>query len=729
MVDEVGFPPEDIIFDPNIFAVATGIEEHDDYALAFIEATRQIKERMPLVHISGGLSNVSFSFRGNEIVRRAMHSVFLYYAIQAGMSMGIVNAGQLDVYDDIEPELRERVEDVILNRRSDGTERLLEIAERFRGEKGKAGFQEDLSWREEPVEKRLELALVRGVNAYVEEDTEEARAKAARPLDVIEGPLMAGMNVVGDLFGAGKMFLPQVVKSARVMKQAVAYLTPYIEAEKQEGDAKDNGAIVLATVKGDVHDIGKNIAGVVLQCNNYRVIDLGVMTPAEKILDVAKRENADIIGLSGLITPSLDEMVNVAAEMQRQNFHVPLLIGGATTSKAHTALRIEPAYENPVVHVLDASRAVGVCSALLSSEQSANFAADVRAEYEDIRVARAGGRDVRKVPIDEARGRPRAISWDAYTPKKPSFLGTQAFEDYPLEELVDRIDWTPFFRTWELAGAYPRILDDDVVGEAARALFKDAQVMLDRIVNEKLLTPRAVIGFWPAARVGDDIALYQDESRDVVLEHIRCLRQQVLKRDDRPYDCLADFVAEAGSGVPDYMGGFAVTSGAEADGLAKAYEADHDDYNSILMKALADRLAEAFAERMHERVRRELWGYAPDEALANEELIRERYQGIRPAPGYPACPDHTEKATLFSLLDAPEAAGITLTESFAMQPGSAVSGWYFAHPDASYFGVSRIERDQVEDYARRKGMEIHDAERWLRPVLGYDPSGAKQQAA
>ena len=503
---------------------------------------------MPLVHVSGGLSNVSFSFRGNEIVRRAMHSVFLYHAIQAGMDMGIVNAGQLDVYDDIEPELRERVEDVILNRRADGTERLLEIAERFRGGKGKAGFQEDLAWRDEPVEKRLELALVRGVNTYVEADTEEARARATRPLDVIEGPLMAGMNVVGDLFGAGKMFLPQVVKSARVMKQAVAYLTPYIEAEKQEGDAKDAGAIVLATVKGDVHDIGKNIVGVVLQCNNYRVIDLGVMTPVEKILETAKREKADIIGLSGLITPSLDEMVNVAAEMQRQDFHVPLLIGGATTSKAHTALRIEPAYEKPVVHVLDASRAVGVCSALLSAEQSTGFAADVRTEYEGIRVARAGGKTVRKVPLAEARGRPRAVSWDSYTPQTPSFLGTRAFDDYPLEELVNRIDWTPFFRTWELAGTYPRILEDSVVGEAARSLFKDAQAMLERIVSEKLLTPRAVIGFWPAQRVGDDIALYRGEERGEVLDHIRCLRQQVLKRDDRPYDCLADFVAESGSG-------------------------------------------------------------------------------------------------------------------------------------------------------------------------------------
>jgi 5-methyltetrahydrofolate--homocysteine methyltransferase len=729
LVEEVGFPPEDIIFDPNIFAVATGIAEHDDYAVAFIEATRQIKQKMPLVHVSGGLSNVSFSFRGNEIVRRAMHSVFLYHAIQAGMDMGIVNAGQLDVYDDIEPELRERVEDVILNRRADGTERLLEIAERFRGGKGKAGFQEDLAWRDEPVEKRLELALVRGVNTYVEADTEEARARATRPLDVIEGPLMAGMNVVGDLFGAGKMFLPQVVKSARVMKQAVAYLTPYIEAGKQEGDAKDAGAIVLATVKGDVHDIGKNIVGVVLQCNNYRVIDLGVMTPVEKILETAKREQADIIGLSGLITPSLDEMVNVAAEMQRQDFHVPLLIGGATTSKAHTALRIEPAYEKPVVHVLDASRAVGVCSALLSDEQSTDFAADVRTEYEGIRAARAGGKTVRKVPLAEARGRPRAVSWDNYTPQTPSFLGTRAFDDYPLEELVGRIDWTPFFRTWELAGTYPRILEDSVVGEAARSLFKDAQAMLDRIVNEKLLTPRAVIGFWPAQRVGDDIALYQDEERGDVLEHIRCLRQQVLKRDDRPYDCLADFVAESGSGIADYMGGFAVTSGAEAESLAKAYEADHDDYNSILLKALADRLAEAFAERMHERVRQELWGYAPDESFSNEELVRERYKGIRPAPGYPACPDHTEKATLFRLLNAPEAAGITLTESFAMQPGAAVSGWYFAHPDASYFGVSRIERDQVEDYAQRKGMDIVDVERWLRPVLGYDPLDAGKKAA
>lgn len=729
LVNEVGFPPEDIIFDPNIFAVATGIEEHDGYALAFIEAVRIIKADLPHAHISGGLSNVSFSFRGNEIVRRAMHSVFLYHAVKAGMDMGIVNAGQLDVYDDIDPELRERVEDVILNRRSDGTDRLLEIAVRFRGGKGKAGVQEDLSWRELPVAKRLEHALVRGINTYVVEDTEAARLEATRPLEVIEGPLMAGMNVVGDLFGEGKMFLPQVVKSARVMKQAVAYLNPYIEAEKEEGDAKDAGAIVLATVKGDVHDIGKNIVGVVLQCNNYRVIDLGVMTPVEKILEVAKREKADIIGLSGLITPSLDEMVNVAAEMQRQNFVVPLLIGGATTSKAHTALRIEPAYESPVVHVLDASRAVGVCSSLLSREKSPEFVKGVAAEYEKIRVARAGGRQVRKVMLSEARARPRAMSWNAYTPTRPSYLGAQAFDNYPLEELIDRIDWTPFFRTWELAGTYPRILEDSVIGEAARSLYADAQAMLDRIVTEKLLTPRAVVGFWPAARVGDDIALYQDEAQTAPIEHIRCLRQQVLKRDDRPYDCLADFVAEAGSGTADYMGGFAVTSGAETEGLAKAYEAAHDDYNSILIKALADRLAEAFAERMHERVRQELWGYAPAEDIANEDMIRERYQGIRPAPGYPACPDHTEKSTLFRLLDAPNAAGIALTDSYAMQPGSSVSGWYFAHPDASYFGVSRIERDQVEDYARRKSMPIEEVERWLRPVLGYDPAAPNKQAA
>jgi len=729
LTETVGMAPEDIIFDPNIFAVATGIAEHDGYGVAFIEATRQIKRDLPHAHVSGGVSNVSFSFRGNEPVRRAMHSVFLYHAIQAGLDMGIVNAGQLDVYDQIDPELRERVEDVILNRREDGTERLLEIAERFRGEKGKAGAAEDLSWRELPVDKRLEHALVRGVTTYVEEDVEEARQAAEKPLDVIEGPLMAGMNVVGDLFGAGKMFLPQVVKSARVMKQAVAILTPYIEAGKAEGAQKNAGVIVLATVKGDVHDIGKNIVGVVLQCNNYKVIDLGVMAPAEKILETAKQEQADIIGLSGLITPSLDEMVNVATEMRRQGFSQPLLIGGATTSKAHTALRIEPAYDKGVVHVLDASRAVGVCSSLLSDGMNARFRTETSAEYERIRQARAGGRTVPRVAIEDARANRRAIDWSAYAPPRPSFVGARAFDDFPLQELADRIDWTPFFRTWELAGAFPRLLDDPVVGEAARALYDDAQAMLARIIDENWLRPRGVIGFWPAAAEGDDITLFQDDDRKEVLARVHCLRQQTLKRDGRPHECLADFVAPAETGLQDYLGGFAVTSGAEAEARAKAFEAAHDDYNAILLKALADRLAEAFAERMHERVRQEYWGYATDEALSNEDLIRERYRGIRPAPGYPACPDHSEKPTLFDLLDAPNAAGVRLTESFAMQPGASVSGWYFAHPEARYFGVSRVERDQVVDYAARKGVDVEQIERWLAPVLGYDPANPDQQAA
>jgi len=729
LTETVGFAPEDIIFDPNIFAIATGIPEHDSYGIAFIEATRRIKQSLPYAHISGGVSNVSFSFRGNETVRRAMHSVFLYHAIQAGMDMGIVNAGQLDVYDQIDPELRERVEDVILNRRSDATERLLEIAERYRGEGAKAERQEDLTWREQPVAARLEYALVRGITTYIDEDVEEARLEAERPLDVIEGPLMAGMNVVGDLFGEGKMFLPQVVKSARVMKQAVAILTPYIEAEKAENAQGNAGVIVMATVKGDVHDIGKNIVGVVLQCNNYKVIDLGVMAPAEKILATAKQEKADIIGLSGLITPSLDEMVNVASEMTRQGFSTPLLIGGATTSKAHTALRIEPAYDKGVVHVLDASRAVGVCSALLSEGQNASFRSGVRDEYAKIREARSGGREVERVKIETARENRRAIDWQGYEPPRPTFLGVRAFDDYPLSELVDRIDWTPFFRTWELAGAYPRILDDEKVGEAARALFKDAEAMLARIVDEKWLTPRGVIGFWPANAVGDDIRLFRDEARTAVLADAHCLRQQTLKRDGRPHECLADFVAPLETGLADYLGGFAVTSGAETDALAAAYVKAHDDYNSILLKALADRLAEAFAERLHERVRREFWAYAPDEDLANEDLVRERYRGIRPAPGYPACPDHSEKTTLFELLDATNAAGVELTESFAMTPGASVSGWYFAHPDARYFGVSRVERDQAEDYAARKGVDLSTVERWLSPVLGYDPLKPDRQAA
>lgn len=716
---QVGLAAEDIVFDPNIFAVATGIPEHDDYGRAFIEATRRIKTELPHAHVSGGVSNVSFSFRGNETVRRAMHSVFLYHAIQAGMDMGIVNAGQLDVYDQINPELRGRVEDVILNRRQDASERLLEIAERYKGEDEGSTEEEVLAWRLYPVNERLSHALVNGINTFIAEDVEEARQVATRPLDVIEGPLMDGMNVVGDLFGEGKMFLPQVVKSARVMKQAVAYLTPYIEEEKADGAASDSGVIVMATVKGDVHDIGKNIVGVVLQCNNYRVIDLGVMVPAEKILATAKAENADIIGLSGLITPSLDEMVNVASEMKRQGFDIPLLIGGATTSKAHTALRIEPVYSGGVAHVLDASRAVGVCSALLSDSQRDSFKAATSSEYLKIREARSGERKVRQITIEEARGNARQIDFSIYKPQEPSFIGTHAFADYSLTELVDRIDWTPFFRTWELAGTFPRILDDEVVGEAARALFKDAQAMLSRIVDEKWLSPRGVIGFWPAECVGDDIQLYQEKDRITELARVHCLRQQTLKREGQPHDCLADFIG--GAGKADYLGGFAVTSGKEAETIARDFEKSSDDYNGILLKALADRLAEAFAERMHERVRREFWGYSPKEDLTNEELIREKYRGIRPAPGYPACPDHSEKTTLFRILDVEQLAGISLTESFAMMPGASVSGWYFAHPEARYFGVSRVEKDQVKDYANRKSVELETAERWLRPVLGYDP--------
>ena len=720
LIEKVGFPPEDIVFDPNIFAVATGIPEHDDYGRAFIEATRRIKAELPHAHVSGGVSNVSFSFRGNETVRRAMHSVFLYHAIHAGMDMGIVNAGQLDVYDQIDAELRERVEDVILNRRKDASERLLEIAERYRDEKNRTTSEEVLAWRLYPVNERLSHALVNGINTFIAEDVEEARQAASRPLDVIEGPLMDGMNVVGDLFGAGKMFLPQVVKSARVMKQAVAYLTPYIEEEKTEGASSDAGVIVMATVKGDVHDIGKNIVGVVLQCNNYRVIDLGVMVSAEKILSTARTEKADIIGLSGLITPSLDEMVNVASEMKRQGFDIPLLIGGATTSKAHTALRIDPVYQGGVTHVLDASRAVGVCSSLLSDTQRDSFRAATSTEYARIREARNAGRKVERVSIEEARANSRKIDFTAYQPSRPSFLGVRAFADYSLSELVDRIDWTPFFRTWELAGTFPRILDDEVVGEAARALFKDARAMLTRIVDEKWLKPRGVVGFWPAARDGDDIRLFDDPTRSGELARVHCLRQQTLKREGQPHECLADFVG--GTEVADYLGGFAVTSGAETDAIARDFEKSADDYNSILLKALADRLAEAFAEHMHERVRREFWGYSPKENLTNEELIREKYRGIRPAPGYPACPDHSEKTTLFRILGAESNAGMTLTESFAMTPGASVSGWYFAHPEARYFGVSRVEKDQVTDYANRKGVDIDTIERWLRPVLGYDPA-------
>jgi 5-methyltetrahydrofolate--homocysteine methyltransferase len=715
LVNKVGFPAEDIIFDPNIFAVATGIEEHNNYGVDFIEATREIKRRCPGVKISGGVSNLSFAFRGNEPVRKAMHSVFLYHAIQAGMDMGIVNAGQLEVYDQIPQELRDACEDVILNRNPEATERLLELAPKYKGT-GEVAETQDAEWRSWPVEKRLEHALVKGMDQFVVADTEEARQQIARPIEVIEGPLMAGMNVVGDLFGSGKMFLPQVVKSARVMKKAVAHLLPYIEAEKTE-TSRPKGKIVMATVKGDVHDIGKNIVGVVLQCNNFEVIDLGVMVPFQDILKSANDNKADMIGLSGLITPSLDEMVTVAEEMTRQGFRLPLLIGGATTSKVHTALRIAPRYKGTTVHVLDASRAVGVCTALVSESgaQAADFAAKVASEYEAIRVERAGGTKEKVVPLAAARANEFKIDWSAYTPPKPAVRGTRIFAEYPLHELIERIDWTPFFRAWELAGNYPAILEDKVVGESAKKLYADARKMLEHIVREKWLTAKGVVGFWPCRRDGDDVVLFADEGRTKEVSRLYFLRQQVEKRAPRANMCLADFI----SPEADWIGGFAVTAGHGIEEHLARFKADHDDYSDILLKALADRLAEAFAERLHERVRKTLWGYAPEEALTNEELMREKYRGIRPAPGYPACPDHSQKPELFRLLNAGQNAGISLTESFAMMPTSAVSGYYFAHPDAAYFGVARIGRDQLEDYAKRRGCSIEQAEKWLRPNIGY----------
>ncbi|MBB2715683.1 UNVERIFIED_ORG: 5-methyltetrahydrofolate--homocysteine methyltransferase [Rhizobium etli] len=731
LTEKIGFPPEDIIFDPNIFAVATGIEEHNNYGVDFIEATRTIRERMPLVHISGGVSNLSFSFRGNEPVREAMHAVFLYHAIQAGMDMGIVNAGQLAVYDNIDPELREACEDVVLNRRPDGTERLLEVAERFRGAGAREGRVQDLSWREWSVEKRLEHALVNGITEYIEADTEEARQQAARPLHVIEGPLMAGMNVVGDLFGSGKMFLPQVVKSARVMKQAVAVLLPYMEEEKRLNggdDRKSAGKILMATVKGDVHDIGKNIVGVVLACNNYEIVDLGVMVPATKILETAIAEKVDVIGLSGLITPSLDEMVHVAAEMERQGFEIPLLIGGATTSRVHTAVKIHPGYnKGQAIYVTDASRAVGVVSALLSPETRQGYVDDTRAEYAKVAAAHARSEAEKvRLPLPRARENAHMIDWPAYQPTKPQFFGTRVFEDYDLADLARYIDWTPFFQTWELRGRFPAILEDEKQGEAARALWADAQAMLKKIIDEKWFRPRAVIGFWPAGAVGDDIRLFTDESRSKELATFYTLRQQLSKRDGRANVALSDFVAPVTSGVEDYVGGFVVTAGIEEIAIAERFERANDDYSSILVKALADRFAEAFAERMHEQVRREYWGYARDEHLSNEDLIGEAYAGIRPAPGYPAQPDHTEKKTLFKLLDAEHTAGVKLTESYAMWPGSSVSGLYIGHPDSYYFGVAKVERDQVEDYAKRKGMEVSEVERWLGPVLNYVPRKADE---
>jgi 5-methyltetrahydrofolate--homocysteine methyltransferase len=728
LTEKVGFPPEDIIFDPNIFAVATGIEEHNGYGLAFIEATRQIKEKMPLVHVSGGVSNLSFSFRGNEPVRESMHSVFLYHAIKAGMGMGIVNAGQLTLYDDIPVELRELVEDVILNRRDDATDRLLDAAPRFKGEGGAKKREKDLSWRAKSVGDRLTHSLVHGITDFIEEDTEEARQAAERPLHVIEGPLMDGMNVVGDLFGAGKMFLPQVVKSARVMKQAVAYLQPYLEQEKREMGLENKpaaGKVLMATVKGDVHDIGKNIVGVVLQCNNYEVIDLGVMVPAAKILETAKKEKVDMIGLSGLITPSLDEMCFVAAEMEREGFECPLLIGGATTSRVHTAVKIAPNYtSNQAIYVLDASRAVGVVSKLLSETDRDGYVADIRTEYEKVRQTHlANEAKKQRITLEAARANKFDIDWKAYKPVKPQFFGPRAFPDYDLKDLVPCIDWTPFFSTWELTGRYPAILNDNKVGAEAKKLFADAQALLKKIVDGKWLTAQAVIGFWPANSVGDDIEVYTGEPRHSKLAMLHTLRQQIARdpKRNRAHTALADFIAPKDSGVVDYIGGFAVTAGIGDEAALQAHFNATDDYGRILFKALADRLAEAFAERMHQRVRTEFWGYAKDEKIANEDLIAEKYQGIRPAPGYPAQPDHTEKATLWKLMDVADKAGIVLTESFAMWPAASVSGLYFAHPDSHYFGVGKVERDQVEDYAARKGWTVAEAERWLAPVLNYDP--------
>ncbi len=719
LVDQVGFPPQDIIFDPNIFAVATGIEEHDNYAVDFIEATRIIKRTLPHCHVSGGVSNVSFSFRGNETVRQAIHAVFLYHAIAAGMDMGIVNAGAMPIYDDLDAELRERVEDVILNRRPDGTERLLEIAERYKGRKGEIKG-EDLAWREKPIDARLAHALVHGLDAWVEADTEEARIRSSRPLDVIEGPLMDGMNVVGDLFGAGKMFLPQVVKSARVMKKAVAYLLPFIEAEKaRSGDtARSNGKIIMATVKGDVHDIGKNIVGVVLACNNFEVIDLGVMVPAQKILDAARAENADIIGLSGLITPSLEEMSHVAREMERQGFTLPLMIGGATTSRAHTALKIDPHYKAPTVWVKDASRAVGVAQSLISSELREAFVAANEADYADIRQRHRNRGDAKRlVTLAKARAQRFDGNWAQYQPPAPRRPGLHVLDDYPLADLVGVIDWTPFFQAWELAGKYPAILTDEIVGTQASELYRDARAMLKRIVDERWLTAKAVFGLWPANSVGDDVHLTTEEGPAV----LHFLRQQVDKPVERPDFCLADFIAPADSGRQDWIGAFAVTAGIGIDPHVARFEADHDDYNAILLKALADRLAEALAERLHQQVRTDYWGYQPDEALDNDALIAEQYSGIRPAPGYPACPEHSEKATLFRLLDAENNADMQLTESFAMLPTAAVSGYYFSHPQSQYFVVGRVTREQVSDYAKRKGVERAQVERWLASNLDYDP--------
>ncbi|BBP44320.1 methionine synthase [Thiosulfativibrio zosterae] len=727
LTQKVGFLPQDIIFDPNIFAVATGIEEHNNYGLDFINAVTWIKANLPYAKISGGVSNVSFSFRGNNPVREAIHSVFLYYAIKEGMDMGIVNAGQMAIYDDLPEKLRLAVEDVILNKDPEAGERLLEVAAEFRGDGTTASKEADTLWREQSVEARLAHALVKGITDFIEVDTEEAYQKSGSALQVIEGPLMDGMNVVGDLFGSGKMFLPQVVKSARVMKRAVAYLDPYLLAQKAEGQA--NGKIVMATVKGDVHDIGKNIVGVVLQCNNFEVIDLGVMVPAEKILDTAIAEGANVIGLSGLITPSLEEMVNVAKLMKERGMNLPLLIGGATTSKAHTAVKIEPQYDHPVVYVKDASRAVGVAQSLISNDLKADFAAKIKAEYIQVREERkARAQQVKRIPITKARENPSLNdqAWLNYTPKKPTFIGNKVLDNFPLEKLVERFDWSPFFQSWELHGLFPRILDDEVVGEQAKMVYADAQVMLKQIIDEQWLTAKAVYGFYPANRVGDDVEVYTDETRTQVYKTLHQLRQQAEKKRGGANNCLSDFIAPKESGIADYIGLFAVTAGIGIDEHVARFEADHDDYRSIMLKALADRFAEAFAETLHEMVRKESWGYAADEVLTNEDLIRERYQGIRPAPGYPANPDHTEKGTIWEILKPDETIGLHITESFAMTPTAAVSGLYFAHPESRYFGVGSLGRDQVEDYAHRKGWTVAKAEQWLAPNLGYDPEDFAQ---
>ncbi len=723
LTEKVGFPAEDIVFDPNIFAVATGIEAHNDYAVAFIEATKQIKARLPYVKVSGGVSNLSFSFRGNNYLREAMHTVFLYHAIAAGLDMAIVNAGRLPVYEDVPADLCERIEDVLFNRRADATDRLLEVANAV--QPGRDAAVVDAAWRQAPAHERLVHALVHGIDAHIVEDVEQARGEAGAALEVIEGPLMAGMQKVGDLFGAGRMFLPQVVKSARVMKKAVAYLEPFMEAAREgSGRLGAAGKVLLATARGDVHDIGKNIVGVVLRCNNYEVVDLGVMVPCAELLDTAQRIDADVVGVSGLITPSLDEMCHIASEMEREGFNTPLLIGGATTSRVHTAVKIAPHYSGPAVYVPDASRAVGVVASLLGSGRE-EYAARVRSEYDALREHRAAERrEARRLPLAEARANRCPIDWNDYTAPRPAFLGVRGFDDYPLDELVPYIDWTPFFRTWDLSGTYPRILDDAAVGPAARALLEDAERLLERIVSERWLQAKAAVGFWAANGVDDDVEIYADTAGRSPLAVLHTLRQQGVRGAGRANLALADFVAPASSGIADYVGAFAVTSGHGLDAVVAEFENAHDDYNAILAKALADRLAEAFAERMHERVRKELWGYAPQESFDTPALIAEAYQGIRPAPGYPACPDHTEKRTLFRLLDAEANAGIELTESFAMHPAASVAGLYFSHPQSRYFGIGKIDHDQVVDYAGRKGITVAEVERWLAPALGYEPQAA-----